>query len=137
MAEDSVTVLDLDRPEAAAAAAVVPERGQLPWVLFGATLTLLVATVAIAFGRHPAPPAADSLPVAAPDPTIEIESSDGINSGAQVWRDADGTMIGVMDLVRPYGDADVWCELTVNGQVVKATGVDGWPATCVWIRGAA
>ena len=54
----------------------------------------------------------------------------------QVFRDQDGQIIAVLDLVLPVGDDNAWCVLSVNGEVVTQNMGDGKPAICIWIRGA-
>lgn len=137
---------DLDARTSSPTAAQAPRwRRNLPWAIAAVTSAVAVVLFALLIAQ-PTPvratPAADAGPTVtatatAPDPTISGESSDGVGSGATVWRDSAGNFLAIMEAVSPYNDEAVWCKLVVNGKAVEVHATDGQPAICVWVRDAA
>lgn len=101
-------------------------------------LALVVAFVAVALSVSRPVPVATPEPTPTPSP-VEVQvnavTDGGVGLGPTVWRDQAGTIIAVANVVRPYNFETVACSLTVDGQLVEATGSDGNPAVCVWVRG--
>ena len=108
-----------------------PTGRRLPWVLFAAAFAGLVLALVPRLAIAPVRPA---LPQS--QTTISERTSPGDDLHAQVFRDQDGQIIAVLDLVLPVGDDNAWCVLSVNGEVVTQNMGDGKPAICIWIRGA-
>lgn len=112
-------------------------RARLPWIIASLLLLGLLSSLLMRMPRTaPAPvqpPAAYWI-----NPVIETKASPGaVGRGATVWRDQSGAVVAVMDAVTPLAGEDVWCELTVNGIMVRDEQVGGQPAVCVWVRDAA